>query len=164
MKTLIKGFLVWALLMMATASVFSETGIYSVVKVDQKNLEYKDLGRKTTGSAAHRFGYLDKFYAQQGSVLPSEEGGESYVVTWRAQEIATSPEHLQLQFEYRTSKASAILKKVLDIDVDRSGLYETSIERKRDEILKEGSINAWRIFIVKEGEILAQRASELWGE
>ncbi|MBI1883398.1 MAG: hypothetical protein HYS08_04235 [Chlamydiae bacterium] len=145
-----------SLILGTVALAHSDT--FSIEKVTRQNSQYHDLGRPHN-DLGYEISYIDKFYSPQN--LPPEEVGESHRIEWKCSQL-TQPQTLQLQFEYRLAGDNALHKKMLEVSVDRTGLYETEVEHKGEEFAKEGPVDVWKVTLLKDGKILAQQASNLW--
>lgn len=147
------------------AALFSsscvEGGDYQIVKVSGTSLSQSDFG-KAQNHVGYQFHYIDKFYSTQRGNASPQENGETFIVEWSGKKIQDSSEEIQLVFEYSSLQQPEIKRKTINLSVDRSGLYETTIEHTADEYKSEGAIDAWRISIVKNDQVLARKQSAIW--
>lgn len=136
-------------------------GSYKIVKVSRLDAQDYNQGR-AMDNLGYQFNYVDKFYYQ--GLLSESHVGEVHFIEWRCSRIPRGGEKIQLQFEYRTVNDSAIKKKNIDIFVDHGGFFETPLEHKGENFLKEGRIESWKVTLLKEGKILDYRTSVFWTE
>jgi hypothetical protein len=145
---------------MESFAAAAQANSYQIVKVDQKDAIYQDLGKKKN-DLGYQFLYIDKFYNPH-TPLPVEEAGEDYVVEWRCSGVPKTGEKIVLRLEYVTENDSAIKTKDTEILVDRNGFFETTISHRGEEFAKNGNISSWKVSILRENAVVDAETSRMW--
>lgn len=140
----------------------SQVNSYQIVKVDQKDALYQDMGKRKN-DLGYQFLYIDKFY-NPNTPNPAREAGEDYVVEWRCSGVPKTGEKIILRLEYMTENDSSPKVKDLEIAVDRNGFYETTISHRGEEFSKDGSIHSWKVSILKENAVVDSKSSRMWAK
>lgn len=135
---------------------------YQIVKVDQKDAIYQDLGKRKN-DLGYQFLYVDKFYNPY-TPLPAESAGEDYVIEWRCSGVPKTGEKIMLRLEYMTENDSNIKTKDMEILVDRNGFFETTISHRGEEFAKDGNISSWKVSILRENAVVDTEASRMWAD
>lgn len=105
---------------------------------------------------------MERDYHLYGAVTRAqqmERAGHYYTIFWKAED-RTEP--LLVRFEYRQAN-SGLVSKTVEVPVDRIRRNNlTRFEVTGDAYRDEGRVTAWRVSLVRGGEILASQASYLW--
>lgn len=148
---------IFIFLILIGSAANAETDSIRINRVTRENVTEADAGRTLDFGGKRHF---DKFYESDKQLSP-EDIGEEFIVRWVA---AESLDPISIHFDYRSLKNRDTQNKIIEIGSVARGSYRTLIEHKGQHFQEQGKISSWRIQIMHDGQVMAERQSSFWSQ
>jgi len=95
-------------------------------------------------------------------LLPPEQRGEHYIITWRYRGKELSGNFI-LKFEYKTVNNSKkpYVEQYSRTNIKR-GAYKWTFKNTGDTFLKQGRVDRWRVRLIYKEKVVAEKRSATW--
>ncbi|MFC1668252.1 hypothetical protein ACFL1T_02560 [Chlamydiota bacterium] len=162
MSISLKVFVSVCLIFVSSYIVGSETSLgysFKIIKVSREELLTDDEGKPPQFLGER---HIEKFSLKRE--LQEDKKGEVFTVFWKSVSRAIPEDAVYVMFAFRRNNSIEVEKKVQAFTLYRRGKYEARFENIGKDYFEKGKIETWKIAILYQGKILAQKLSAQWSE